>query len=102
MERWKVRVHWIIFAVCSLIGLSSAVLIFAVLAMMECLPRDGSPLMHACDLVKRREVWLYPLLLAMFLSLAVWLQMRGHVWGNVLGALSGVAALCLLILIEQF
>jgi hypothetical protein len=100
MDHGNVRVHWIIFAVCSLIGLFSAAFIFAVLAMMECLPRDGSPSMHACDVAKEREFWLYPLLLVISLATAAWLQMRGPVWGKILAALAGVTALCVLILIE--
>jgi hypothetical protein len=101
MDNQKVRVHWIIFAVCSLIGLASAMLIFAGLAMGECLPRDASASIHACDAEKHREFWCYPLLLAVSLSTAFWLQIRGSGWGKMVAALAGVAALCVLILIEQ-
>ncbi|MBH0112270.1 hypothetical protein I5E68_04785 [Novosphingobium sp. YJ-S2-02] len=82
------------------IGLAIAYFVFAMLAMGECLPRDGSVEMQTCDAVKRREFWLYPCLVGALLIVATWAQIRGAVWGRMIGLICGVAAAMLLVLIE--
>ena len=95
------RVHWAVFGLCSLIGLVSAALLFAFLAVSECLPRDGSVSMLACDAEKKREFWLYPLLFAVSLAAATWLERKGRLRGKLLAATAGIVAMCMLLLIER-
>lgn len=91
------RPSWLRFAAAVLAGLGLTVAVVMGLAMGECLPRDASATMHACDAAKQREFWLFPLLLLVTLVLAVWLQMRGSRWGQGL-ALAGamIAAMAMM------
>ena len=88
------RTRWIVFAACELVGLVFAAFLFMGLAMSECLPRDGSPGMNACDITKQREFWLFPTLVAVWIGLATVLEVRRSTMGKVLATLSGVMALC--------
>lgn len=95
------RVHWAVFGLCGLVGLASAALLFAFLAVSECLPRDGSVSMHSCDAEKQREFWLYPLLFVVSLAAAAWLERKERLWGKLLAATAAVVAMCILLLIER-
>ena len=79
--------------------MASALVIFGILAMAECLPRDGSLKMIACDIEKQREFWLYPLIVFGAIILAACAEIRGKTWGKTLSAASGVIALIILLMI---
>lgn len=102
MKPIRLRSGVAVFAVLTLVGLSLALLVFLGLAMGECLPRDGSASMRACDVAKQREFWLYPLLVLLSAATAVWLEVRGSPFGRVLVAISGITALGALYLIDLF
>ena len=70
------------------------------LAMGECLPRDGSLETQICDVEKNREFWLYPLLVGSLIVLAAVVELRGKPWGKILGAASGLLSFLALIIIE--
>ncbi|PWG01434.1 hypothetical protein DF286_00015 [Sphingosinicella humi] len=91
-----------VFVLLTLVGLALAFLVFLGLAMGECLPRDESSAMHACDAAKQREFWLYPLLVLLSVAAAIWLEVRGSPFGRIVAALSGIIAFCALYLVEMF
>lgn len=75
-----------------LIGLGLAALVYLFLAISECLPRNGSPEMLACDAIKRREAWLYPALLAVSVTGAITLHIRGAARSWLMAMASGLMA----------
>jgi hypothetical protein len=87
-EKLAQRPSWARFALAAAGGLVLALAIYMGMALSECLPRDDSAAMRACDIAKAREFWLYPLLVLVSLTLSIWLHARGSRWGIAL-ALGG-------------
>ncbi len=81
-------------------GLTAAFFVFMMLAMGECLPRDGSEAMHSCDTIKQREFWLYPTLVLCLIVAATWLQMKQRRIGLLVALASGLVGTMALWLIE--
>ena len=74
--------------------------VFLALALGECLPRDGSAQMTACDLEKAREIWVYPLLVIVLMALAIVAELERKIWAKALVGASGLLALAILFLVE--
>tara|TARA_R110001606_G_scaffold358205_1_gene509780 strand:- start:4446 stop:4778 length:333 start_codon:yes stop_codon:yes gene_type:complete len=91
---------WVTFFATVLAGLVFAFLVFALLAMGECLPRDDSISMHACDAIKQREFWLYPALVTTLLGIAAWLQNSGQRVGHAIALTCGFTGVMMLWMIE--
>lgn len=89
------------FVVLTLVGLGFACVVILWLAMGECLPRDGSAAMQACDTAKDREFWLYPLLVLLNFATSVCLQVRGSSLGRIVAGSSGITAVLVLSIIEM-
>lgn len=75
------------FCGASLLGLALTFPFLGFWAMGECLPRDGSLAMKACDAAKAREFWSFVLTYIVISALAVRAIWRKDAWGE-------VAALC--------
>ena len=88
------------FGVALAAGLGIAGFIYVVLAVSECLPRDGSAEMQACDAIKQRDFWLYPVLLTIALAGSLVLHWRGAVGTWLLAITSGLAAAIALMIIN--
>ena len=85
-----------------LTGIGIAGLIYLVLAVGECLPRDQSAAMHACEAIKRRDFWLYPVLFLISATGSVTLHLRGATGSWLLAATSGLIAAVALMLVNAF
>ena len=94
------RPGWILFGLLLLAGLFLALLMFAGIAMGDCIPRDGSASMLACDATKQRAFWIYPLMVCAAAAIAVWLQARGSRAGGLLAIASGVVAMAGLLVVN--
>lgn len=93
-------IRHIVFSACLAIGLLSAAFIYLILAISECLPRDGSAAMQACDTIKQRDAWLYPVLLSVSVAASLWLHLRGAVGTWLLAITSGLTAAIALMVIN--
>lgn len=94
------RSGWISFIIMMIAGLTAAFFVFIMLAMGECLPRDGSDAMHTCDTIKQREFWLYPTLVFCLIVVATWLQMKQRRIGLLVALASGFVGAIVLWLVE--
>jgi hypothetical protein len=88
------------FGVSLAIGLAIAAILYLLLAIGECLPRDGSAEMHACEAIRRRDVRLYPVLLGTSVMGSVWLHWRGAVGTWLVALTSGLIAAVMLMTIN--
>jgi hypothetical protein len=88
------------FGVSLVIGLGIAAFIYLVLAISECLPRDGSAEMQVCDAIKRRDFWLYPVLLSVSVAASLWLHLRGAAGTWLLAITSGLTAAIALMVVN--
>ena len=83
-----------------LTGVVIAGLIYLVLVISECLPRDDSLAMLACEAVKQRDFWLYPVLLTISLAGCIALYLRGAVGSWLVAMTAGLHAAVALTLIN--
>jgi hypothetical protein len=81
-------------------GVAVAGFIYLILAISECLPRDGSAEMLACDATKQREAWLFPLLFVLSAAGSIVLHWRGAAGAWLVAVASGVIAAIALIVIN--
>ena len=88
------------FAMALLVGLGLASLIYLVLALSECLPRDGSAEMQACDAIKRRDFWLFPVLVGLSAAGSILRHWRGAVGTWLVALTSGLIAAMMLMVIN--
>ena len=91
---------WASFVASSIAGLLLAFFVFAMLAMGECLPRDGSKLMHACDVTKEREFWLFPALVMFMMAIATWVQFNARRLSHAIALTCGLTGAIALWLVE--
>jgi hypothetical protein len=96
------RPSWASFVATTIAGLTVAFFVFVILAMGECLPRDGSGMMQVCDTTKQREFWLYPALAIALVVIAIWLQVNGRRSGRLIALGSGLAGAVVLWVAEMF
>ncbi len=88
------------FGVSLIGGLGLAGFIYLVLAIGECLPRDGSAEMVACDATKQQEAWLYPLLFVIAVTGSLILHWRGAVGAWLAALTSGLIAAVMLMVVN--
>lgn len=87
------------FGVSLIGGFGLAGFIYAILAVNECLPRDGSAEMRACDAIKRRDFWLYPVLVGLSAAGSIVLHWRGAVGTWLVALTTGLnAAIALMVI----
>ncbi|AOL95364.1 hypothetical protein BG023_112452 [Porphyrobacter sp. LM 6] len=98
-SRWK---RHIVFGLAFLAGFLVAASIYLILAIGECIPRDGSAQMHACDAIKRRDFWLYPLLFAATAGGSIAMHWRGVSLASLCAATSGLVAAVALMLANAY
>ena len=95
------RAHWGMFATAVIGALGAGFVLFGLLALGECLPRDGSAAMQACDIEKQREFWLYPALMILSLGAGARLHAARPIPGLALAIASPLLSLVLLLTIGR-
>jgi hypothetical protein len=90
------------FSIALLVGLFIAALVYLMLAIGECLPRDGSAQMQACDAIKRRDAWLYPVLFMASAGGSIVMHLRRASLALLLAATSGMIAAAALMLVNAY
>lgn len=84
-------------------GVVIAGFIYLILAVGECLPRDESTEMLACDATKQREAWLYPLLFVLSAAGSIVMHLRGAAGAWLVALASSlIAAVALMVINPLF
>lgn len=92
----------IAFGAALMAGFAMATFIYLFLAMGECLPRDDSAQMLACDAIKRRDFWLFPTLWLITLACGIYRHVRMQGGAAMLALGSAILAWIALGLINAF
>lgn len=100
-HRPRLRQH-IGFSIALLVGFFIAALVFLILAIGECLPRDDSAQMQACEAIKRRDVWLYPVLFMASAGGSIVMHLRSASLALLFAVTSGLIAAAALMVVNAY
>ncbi|WP_179042317.1 hypothetical protein [Sphingobium lactosutens] len=94
------RPGWGIFTVNALVGVAVAIILLGILAVGECLPRDNNIKMQACEIAKRRDIYIFISCFVILFLTSICMQVKRSNWACSIALGSGIVALIIWKIIE--